>query len=51
MKPYTARPPYQYKARAFGENGMAATAQPLATLAAVQVLAEGGNAVEGQDSE
>ena len=46
MKPYAVRPPHQFKAQAFGENGMVATAQPLATLAAVQVLMEGGNAVD-----
>ncbi len=32
--------------RAFGVNGLAATAHPLATLTGVQVLASGGNAVD-----
>lgn len=34
------------RSEAFGVNGMAATTHPLATLAAIDVLREGGNAVD-----
>ncbi|WP_328831472.1 gamma-glutamyltransferase family protein [Thermaurantiacus tibetensis] len=39
-------PPFQTRSAALGANGMAATAHPLASLAAVEVLKAGGSAVD-----
>lgn len=39
-KPFTTRSP------AVGKHGMAATSQPLATLAAIEILKSGGNAID-----
>ncbi len=46
MKCSLTRAPYQSKGRIFSRNGMAVTAHPLATLEAVRVLQEGGNAFD-----
>ena len=38
--------PFVTRSPAVGKNGMAATSQPLATLAAIEILKSGGNAVD-----
>lgn len=38
--------PFATRSPAVGKNGMAATSQPLATLAAIEILKSGGNAVD-----
>jgi gamma-glutamyltranspeptidase / glutathione hydrolase len=38
--------PYQHIKQAFGERGMVVTAHPLATAVGVQVLKDGGNAID-----
>ena len=46
MKCSLTRAPFQTKGRIFSRNGMVVTAHPLATLEAVRVLYEGGNAFD-----
>jgi gamma-glutamyltranspeptidase / glutathione hydrolase len=41
-----AERPFATRSPAVGKNGMAATSQPLATLAAIEILKAGGNAVD-----
>lgn len=38
--------PFATRSPAVGKNGMAATSQPLATLAAIEILKSGGNAID-----
>lgn len=46
MKSFRLPPSLDYRPPAMGARGMAATSQPLATLAAVDLLREGGTAVD-----
>jgi len=46
MKRSLTRAPFQTKGRIFARNGMVVTAHPLATMEALRVLHEGGNAFD-----
>lgn len=46
MKPSLIRPPYQTKGLTYAKNGMVATANKSATVEALRVLMEGGNAFD-----
>lgn len=46
MKRSLTRAPFQTKGRIFSRNGMVVTAHPLATMEALRVLHEGGNAFD-----
>ena len=46
MKSFRLPPSLSHRPPAIGAHGMAATSQPLATLAAVELLREGGSAVD-----